>query len=135
MKKVLVFGVFDGIHEGHRQFFKQAREYGHYLLVAVAQDHTAEYLKGRLPQRNLARRIDDLRKEPLVDEVALGDAELGVYEVVKKHKPDVIALGYDQVALKEDLKNHRKEFRWRPKMVVLRAHEPHRYKSNIVDRK
>lgn len=131
-RKVLVFGVFDDIHEGHRQFFRQAKKYGDYLIAAVAQDHVVEYLKGRLPERNLARRIEDLQKEPAVDEVALGDAEIGTYEVVKKIRPGVIALGYDQQALKEDLMSHKKEFDWKPKIVVLKAHEPHKYKSSII---
>jgi len=131
-KTVMVFGVFDGIHEGHRQFFKQAKRHGGYLIVAVAQDHIVEYLKGHLPERNLARRIDDLRKEPMVDEVALGDAELGTYEVVKKHRPDVIALGYDQTALKEDLKNHLKKFDWKLKIVVAKAHEPDTHHSSLL---
>ncbi len=135
MKKVLVFGVFDGIHDGHRAFFREAKKHGSHLIVAVAQDHIVEYLKGHLPEKNLARRIDDLRKEPTVDEVALGDAELGIYEVVKKHKPSIIALGYDQAALREDFKNHRKEFGWRPKVVVIKAHKPHKYKSSILNNK
>jgi len=159
-KKVMVFGVFDGIHEGHRAFFKEVKKHGRYLIVAVAQDHVVEYLKGRLPQRNLARRIDDLRKEPAVDEVALGDAELGTYEVVKKFRPSVIALGYDQQALKEDLESWLKKFDpfdkplgreplgtelgaevlgaerlragWKPKIIVLKAYEPHKYKSSLL---
>ena len=143
MRKVLVFGVFDGIHDGHRAFFAGAKKHGNHLIVAVAQDHIVEYLKGHLPQRNLARRIDDLRKESAVDEVALGDAELGTYEVVKKCKPHVVALGYDQQALKEDLKSRLKKFDpfdklragWRPKIVVMKAHEPHKYKSSILNRK
>jgi cytidyltransferase-like protein len=134
MKKVMVFGVFDGVHEGHRHLFREAKKHGGYLIVAVAQDHVVEYLKGCLPDKNLARRIDDLRKESAIDEVAVGDAELSVYEVVKKHKPDVIALGYDQAALKEDLGRRHSEFDWHPKIIVAKAHKPDECHSSLLRR-
>lgn len=113
------------------------------MIVAVAQDHIVEYLKGRLPDKNLARRIDDLRKEHAVDEVALGDAELGTYEVVKKNRPDVIALGYDQTTLKKDLESWLKNFdpldelgaSWRPKIVVTKPHKPKEYHNSLLKKK
>ena len=45
MKKVMVFGTFDGLHEGHLDFFRQAREYGDYLIVAVARDVNVKKIK------------------------------------------------------------------------------------------
>ncbi|MBU6500803.1 MAG: adenylyltransferase/cytidyltransferase family protein [Patescibacteria group bacterium] len=135
MKKVLVFGVFDGVHEGHRSFFKEAKTHGDYLIAAIAQDHIVEHLKGRLPQTNLADRIADLQAEDGVDQVVLGDSEIGTYEVVKKYRPEVIALGYDQEALKDDLESHKKEFDWKPKIVVLNSYEPNKYKSSLINRK
>jgi len=134
MKSVMVFGVFDGIHDGHRAFFKEARKYGDYLIASVAQDHMAERLKGYLPQNNLARRIDHLKKEDAIDEVVLNDAEIGTYEVVKKHRPDIIALGYDQNALKENLESHLREFDWKPKIVVLGAYKPETHHSRILNK-
>ena len=38
MKKVLTVGVFDYFHLGHLRLFKQAREYGDYLIVAVQEE-------------------------------------------------------------------------------------------------
>ena len=38
MKRVLIFGTFDGIHEGHLNLFKQAKKYGDYLIVVVGRD-------------------------------------------------------------------------------------------------
>jgi len=47
-------------------------------------------------------REDDPR---LIDvtRAVLGDRVLGAYQVIKKYKPDIICLGYDQDALGEDL--------------------------------
>lgn len=35
MKKVVTFGVYDYFHLGHLRLFKNARELGDYLIVAV----------------------------------------------------------------------------------------------------
>ena len=40
MKKVLVFGTFDGLHEGHKDFLRQAKQYGDHLTVVVGRDST-----------------------------------------------------------------------------------------------
>lgn len=135
MKKVLVFGTFDGVHEGHRALFKQARQHGDYLIAVVAQDHIVERLKGRLPKNDLPERIDALRREKLVDEVILGDAELSTYDVVLRHKPDIIALGYDQKELKKDLEKYFKELNGkpRPRVVVMKPHQPEKYHSSLLE--
>jgi len=131
MKKVLVFGTFDGIHEGHRAFLKQARMQGDHLIVAVAQDAVVEQLKNHPPRRNTKERIEALITEDLADEVVPGDAELGDYGVVKKYRPGVIALGYDQAALKRDLEEHLPDFDWDVEIIVLAPHEPHKYHSSL----
>ena len=134
MKKVMVFGVFDGVHEGHKEFFKQARKHGDYLIAVLTQDHVVERLKLRLPKKNFAERFDHLKKEDIVDEIVIGDAELGTYDVVKRHKPDVIALGYDQAGLGSDIEHHKKEFNWQLKIEILKPFEPEKYHSSLLDK-
>lgn len=124
MKKVMVFGVFDGIHDGHRDFFKQAKTLGDYLVAVVAHDHIAEHLKGKLPQKNLAERFEHLQNEDGVNEVVEGDRELSGWNVVKEHKPDVIALGYDQTILKKDLEKNLNKLGLNPEIITLKAYEP-----------
>lgn len=131
MKKVMVFGTFDGIHEGHRAFFRQARAHGDHLVVAVAQDTIVEQLKHHAPRKNMEERIDALIAEDVADAVIPGDAELGEYGTVKRHRPGVIALGYDQAALKRDLEEHLADFDWDIEIVVLAPHEPEKHHSSI----
>jgi len=132
MKKVMAFGVFDGIHEGHRHFLKEAKALGDYLIVVVAQDHIVKHLKGHEPQLNLSERFEHLEREDAVDEVIIGDAELSTYEVVKKYRPDVIALGYDQTLLKKDLEINRSQFDWPIDLVTVAAYEPNIYHSSLL---
>ena len=130
MKKVMVFGTFDGAHEGHRAFLKEARGFGDYLMAVVSQDHIVEHLKGRLPKLNLAARFSALEKEDNVDEVVAGDAHLSAWEIVKKLKPDIIAVGYDQSALKSDLKNNLDKIGYAPEIKVMNSYKPDIYHSS-----
>jgi cytidyltransferase-like protein len=134
MKKVLVFGTFDGVHDGHRALLKQAKGHGDYLIVAVAHDHIVEMLKKHSPRLDLGSRMDALIAENIAEEVIAGDVELGTYEIVKDHMPSVIALGYDQKELASDLRGHMYEFNWDVEIVVLNPHEPEKYKSSRLNR-
>lgn len=131
MKKVLVFGTFDGVHDGHRAFLRQAREYGDYLIAAVAQDGVVAQLKKRTPRRDLEERMGNVQDEALADRVVAGDPEIGTYDVVKRYRPDVIALGYDQAALKKDIENHLQDFGWHVEIVVLAPHKPEKYHTSL----
>jgi cytidyltransferase-like protein len=127
---VLAFGTFDKLHEGHRNFFREARRYGDRIIAAVAQDEIVAQLKKRFPQQNLQERMKGL--EGIADVVVAGDAGLGEYAVVKLHRPDIIALGYDQTALKKDLEDRLASFDWEIKIVVIEPYQPETYHSSLL---
>ncbi|MCH8986660.1 adenylyltransferase/cytidyltransferase family protein [Patescibacteria group bacterium] len=104
-RKVIVFGIFDDIHDGHRDFFRQAKEYGNELIVIVGRDKIAQQLKDKTPKRSEQERVDLVAKEKLVDSAVLGDEKLSTYSVLSSLNPEVICLGYDQQKLGEDLQN------------------------------
>lgn len=125
MKKVMVFGTFDGLHDGHRAMLKEAKALGDYLIAAVAQDHMVEHLKGHLPQKNFVERFEHLEKADHVDKVVIGDAETGTWNVVKRYKPDIIGIGHDQHMLKRDLEFQikNKKLGYKPEIVMLHYEE------------
>ncbi len=131
----MVFGVFDGVHEGHRAFFREAKTHGDYLIAVLTKDEIVEKLKKHKPKFSFARRTEELEKMDGVDEVVASDAELGTYGVVLQHKPDIIAFGYDQAEFKKDLEKNYEKFSWKPKIVVLSAHEPEKYKSSLLNKR
>jgi cytidyltransferase-like protein len=133
MKKVLIFGAFDGVHDGHRDLFRQARLRGDYLIVAVAPDNIVQQLKHRLPKLGLAERVENVAREPGVDEAIAGDELLGSYNVVKSRTPDVIALGYDQKDLQEDLEARKDEFGFDVEIVVLEPYQPEQFHNSLLD--
>ena len=102
----MVFGVFDRLHPGHLSFLKQAKRRGEKLIVVVARDSAARELKNKNPSQNEKKRMAVLRKIPGVDKVILGDKKQGSYGIVKKYKPDLIGLGYDQKWLAKNLQKH-----------------------------
>ena len=55
MNRVLTFGVFDYFHLGHLRLFKQCKQHGDYLIVAV-QD--GEYIKKYKPDATVLYSTD-----------------------------------------------------------------------------
>ncbi|MDP2598585.1 MAG: adenylyltransferase/cytidyltransferase family protein [Candidatus Liptonbacteria bacterium] len=132
MRKVLIFGTFDGVHEGHRAFFRQAKKHGDYVVAAVARDEIIKKLKNHDPAKTEAERIAELELEEFIDEAVLGDSELGTYGVILEHRPDVIALGYDQGELEKDLKKNLDKFDWPLAIIKAGPHRPDRYHSSLL---
>lgn len=102
----MIFGVFDGFHEGHRYFLNEARKYGDYLIVTVAQDSEVELLKNKKPQFSLSNRIEKINDSKIAQLVVAGDVNHGSWNIITTHKPSLVALGHDQHALKKVLKMH-----------------------------
>lgn len=135
MIKILAFGTFDGVHEGHRNMLRQAKELGDYLVVAVAPDNVVTEIKGKICVRRSGERIQGVRDERIADEVVLGDKLLSNWSILKKYKPDIIALGYDQDELKEALDAHFENSEKKPKLVILKAFKPETFKSSLLNGK
>ena len=97
MTRIMVFGTFDMIHEGHEDFFRQARALtsNSHLIVSVARDEVATRIKGIKPRNSEEARRSAVAEHELVDEAVLGDEE-GYIAHIRENKPDIIALGYDQ---------------------------------------
>ncbi|MFA7000154.1 MAG: adenylyltransferase/cytidyltransferase family protein [Candidatus Paceibacterota bacterium] len=135
-KKILIFGVFDGIHGGHMHFVNEAKTHGDHLVAVVARDAVVEELKGVLPKENEVERIKELLKIPEIDLVLLGDPQIGTYNVLKEVKPDVVFLGYDQEALKKDLNEKIKIGALKDiEIVIGTSHKGEELHSSILKKK
>lgn len=102
-RRVLIFGTFDGFHEGHQFVISEAAKKGSKLIVAVARDEHVRRLKQKEPKNNENDRLNRIASDPSVCRAVLSDQELGTYHILDELKPDLIVLGYDQLALKDDL--------------------------------
>ena len=124
MKKVVVFGIFDGVHEGHRSLFKQAKEYGDELVVIVGRDSASVRWKNKKPRYSEKTRRGLVSKEAGVDSAVLGDEEQSSYKVLEDINPDVICLGYDQEALEEDIKKWLSKTGKNTPLIRLESYQP-----------
>ena len=102
-RRVLVFGTFDLLHEGHRYFLNQAKNFGNILIAVVARDDFVIRRKGRRPEAPMEERIKILESTGLTNEIYPADREIGSYHILRAALPDVICLGYDQKELKSNL--------------------------------
>jgi len=102
MKKVLVGGVFNLVHPGHIFFLKKSKEFGDYLIVVVANNRTAHLTK-KYPLVGQVIRKRNIEKLGIADKVVIGD-EVDFMKVVRKEKPNVIVLGYDQKINEKELR-------------------------------
>jgi FAD synthetase len=125
--KVMGFGTFDGIHPGHLFFLRQLKKLGDEVFVVVARDGNVGKIKGNPTCFSEQERLEAIKKTGLADRVFLGHAT-DFYYRIKKFRPDVIGLGYDQKADIEDLKKTFPNI----KIVRLKALRPEKYKSSIL---
>ena len=135
MSKVLVFGTFDGLHEGHLDFLTQALKLGDELVVCVAQDAIVELLKRCAPRFVLADRLNELRKLPQVSQAFAGDSKLGSYVCYTDIQPDLVAFGYDQTELKADFVRFQQATGDETPLIVLKPYQVHIYKSSLLNSK
>lgn len=131
MKRVLAFGAFDPLHEGHRDFFRQAKALGDHVLVIVARDSSIRAHKHRDPFVAEEERVAAVAACDGVDEVRLGNKTAHHYTLLSELAFDVLVLGYDQVPSDEVV---REELQQRGKrnvaVVRLKPFQPEAYKSS-----
>jgi FAD synthetase len=119
-KIVLASGVFDLLHLGHVRFLEEAKKAGGKnaeLIVIVARDRTVEKTKGRkpvMPENQRRSLVESLR---MVDEAILGFENFNIGTVIEKIKPDVVALGYDQVDMEKQVRKYVAEHELAVKVV------------------
>lgn len=96
IRVVLTGGVFDIIHPGHIHTLRSAKNLGDVLVVVIARDSTVARLKGKKPLHDEGKRRELVASLRFVDLAIIGH-ESDIFKTVELIKPDIIALGYDQV--------------------------------------
>jgi len=134
MKKVLVFGTFDGVHPGHISFLEQAKERGDHLAEVIARDSTVKKVKDHSPFKNENERLAEVVKTGLVDEALLGNEGSDPYLVIKQVCPDVICLGYDQRTYTDGLQSEICKLGLETEIYRMEPFEPEKYHSGIINR-
>jgi FAD synthetase len=132
-KKIMVFGTFDGLHQGHLNFFKQARNLHQFpfLIVSIARDKNVLKIKGKYPNLSEQARMILVQKCKLVDRVVLSGIKNHIPHIARM-RPDIIALGYDQRAYVKNLKKDLKNKGILVKIVRLKPFKEKVYKNHLL---
>jgi FAD synthetase len=132
MKTVLVFGVFDRLHDGHVHFLKASSEYGD-LHVVIARDDQVSALKNKKPIENEETRKEQVEQLDFVKGVHLGDEEQGRYSALTSLEPDIICLGYDQDALGESVRTFCRDNDLNPVFIRINGYNTDKLKSSLLN--
>ena len=132
-KIVLAGGVFDIIHPGHIHTLTAATALGDVLVVAIATDKTAQKMKKMQPLHDQELRCELVNSLSMVDEAIIGHEE-NIFETVKEIKPDIIALGYDQIHQEKFISDGCKRINLDVEIVRLESPIPKLSSSEIEKR-
>lgn len=95
MKKVITYGTYDLLHQGHINLLKRAKMLGDYLIVGVTSD-SFDRERGKLNVRNnVLERVDAVKATGLADEVIIEDYVGQKIDDIQKYDADIFAIGND----------------------------------------
>lgn len=127
--KVITFGTFDLVHPWHEYYLSQAKKLGDELITIVSRDQTVEKFKWHKTLNNEIKRLQDIKKLWISNIVELWDKK-DYFKSLEKHKPDIIALGYDQTYLLKELSKFLYENKFRSNIVTIKPLNPEKFKSS-----
>lgn len=95
MKKVITYGTYDLLHQGHINLLRRAKELGDYLIVGVTSD-SFDRGRGKLNVRNnVLERVDAVKATGYADEVIIEDYLGQKIDDIQKYDVDIFAIGSD----------------------------------------
>lgn len=95
MIKVITYGTYDLLHQGHINLLKRAKELGDYLIVGVTSD-SFDRGRGKLNVRNnVLERVEAVKNTGYADEVIIEDYLGQKIDDIQKYDVDIFAIGSD----------------------------------------
>lgn len=97
MKKVITYGTYDLLHEGHINLLRRAKELGDYLIVGVTSD-SFDRGRGKLNVRNnVLERVEAVKATGYADEIIIEDYLGQKIDDIQRYDVDIFAIGSDWV--------------------------------------
>lgn len=95
MKKVITYGTYDLLHQGHLNLLRRAKELGDYLIVGVTNDNF-DRDRGKLNVRNnVLERVEAVKATGYADQIIIEDYVGQKIDDIQKYGVDVFAIGSD----------------------------------------
>lgn len=95
MLKVITYGTYDLLHQGHINLLRRAKELGDYLIVGVTSD-SFDKGRGKLNVRNnVLERVEAVRATGYADKIIIEDYLGQKIDDIQKYDVDIFAIGSD----------------------------------------
>ena len=95
MKKVITYGTYDLLHQGHINLLRRAKELGDYLIVGVTND-SFDRDRGKLNVRNnVLERVEAVKATGYADQIIIEDYVGQKIDDIQKYNVDIFAIGSD----------------------------------------
>lgn len=95
MRKVITYGTYDLLHQGHINLLRRAKELGDYLIVGVTSD-SFDKGRGKLNVRNnVLERVEAVKATGYADEIIIEDYLGQKIDDIQRYDVDVFAIGSD----------------------------------------
>lgn len=93
--KVITYGTYDLLHQGHINLLRRAKELGDYLIVGVTND-SFDRERGKLNvHNNVLERVEAVRATGLADKIIIEDYVGQKIDDIQKYDVDIFAIGSD----------------------------------------
>lgn len=130
LRVVLAGGVFDIIHPGHIHTLNAAKALGDILVVVVATDSTSVKMKKRRPLHSQDQRQELVNSLSMVNLCLIGQED-DMFKTVNRVRPQIIALGYDQIHQEKFITEGCKRINLEAKVARLQSPIPESSSSKI----
>lgn len=95
MKKVITYGTYDLLHEGHLNLLRRAKELGDWLIVGVTNDKF-DRERGKLNVRNnVLERVEAVKATGIADQIIIEDYIGQKIDDIQKYGVDIFTVGSD----------------------------------------
>ena len=95
MRKVITYGTFDVLHQGHINLLRRAKDLGDWLIVGVTTDNF-DLERGKLNTRDsVMKRVQAVKETGFADEVIIEEYKGQKIDDIQKYNVDVFAIGSD----------------------------------------
>lgn len=95
MKKVITYGTYDLLHQGHINLLRRAKELGDYLIVGVTND-SFDRERGKLNVwNNVLERVEAVKATGYADKIIIEDYVGQKIDDIQKYNVDIFAIGSD----------------------------------------
>lgn len=135
-KKVITYGTYDLLHQGHINLLRRAKALGDYLIVGVTSD-SFDRGRGKLNVRNnVLERVEAVKATGYADEVIIEDYLGQKIDDIQKYDVDIFAIGSDWEG-KFDYLNEYCKVVYLPRTegissTMLRAENQDTYKIGVI---